>query len=139
MNTVTRSHRAGPPVLLPTMRIVHALVSAPPAEPVRLLDVLDAEIRTEFGDLLHAPASAVLAGLDQHAAAVRDVLGPGAGRLHPGDLAAYARGVATVAAGWNWPDVSAEGQSWLRLRLASVLHLARSHGYGAVAVQPVRS
>lgn len=109
------------------MRIVHVLAGHPPSHPTALLGVLEQEIRGTDHDLATPAAPGLLAAIDQHAAAVRDALSPGAGPLDPGDLAAYARGVVTVAAGWNWPDVPAQAQWWLHLRLASVWHLAQSH------------
>jgi len=67
----------------------------------------------------------VRAAIDQHAAAIRDILTMTAGRAGPIQLAAYTRGIQDVAAdrGWrpgghsHWPD-------WITLRLLAACDLA---------------
>lgn len=71
-------------------------------------------------------APGLLATVDQHASAVRDILGFCGGRVGPVQLASYARGVEDVAreGGWNPPEPSAWGgpsaRDWVSLRLAAV-------------------
>ncbi|WP_157545504.1 DUF6401 family natural product biosynthesis protein [Hamadaea tsunoensis] len=105
------------------MRMVTELAAQLAPEPAAFLAVVDREASDP------APPPGLVAMVDQHAAAVRDTLSPGVGEIHPGDLAGYARGVVTVAAGWDWPNVAPETTHWLRLRLASVGWLARQFGY----------
>lgn len=78
----------------------------------------------------------LLATIDQHAAAVRDILAFSGATLGPMDLVGYARGVQDVAteSGWH-PTAHSAGAGWaadwVNLRLAAVCLLA---GIGAVAV-----
>lgn len=67
-----------------------------------------------------------LATVDQHAAAVRDILSLGAGGLGTVQLAQYARGVQDAAreAGWTPPDADDAPGDWVVLRLAAVCLLA---------------
>ncbi|GAA1291364.1 DUF6401 family natural product biosynthesis protein [Saccharothrix xinjiangensis] len=93
----------------------------------RFLDRLSDEL-----GLAAVLAPGVLAAVDQHGAAVRDVLAHGvpASALAAGAvlLAGYAKGVLDEAAehGWrppalvDWPNAD-----WTTLRLAAVCHLAR--------------
>lgn len=67
----------------------------------------------------------ILAGVDQHAAAVRDILLFNGGRLGPVELAGYARGVQDVAreAGWRAAPCdqdAAWAADWVNLRLTAV-------------------
>ncbi|WP_202867750.1 DUF6401 family natural product biosynthesis protein [Kribbella pittospori] len=67
----------------------------------------------------------VRAAIDQHAAAVRDILAMTAGRAGPIQLAAYARGIQDVAADRGWhPDTGAP--DWVTLRLLAACDLALS-------------
>ena len=67
-----------------------------------------------------------LASIDQHAAAVRDILALGAGRVGAIELAAYARGVHDAAAesGWRPPDNGLIAADWVCLRLVAACRLA---------------
>jgi hypothetical protein len=62
------------------------------------------------------------AAVDQHAAAVRDILGLTAGRAGPVELAAYARGVLDAAdeQGWRRPAVP----DWVTIRILAAVSLA---------------
>jgi hypothetical protein len=68
---------------------------------------------------------ALLAAVDQHAAAIRDILGLTAGRSGPVELAAYARGVRDAATEYGWPGgrISA-GADWVTIRLLAAASLA---------------
>lgn len=81
-------------------------------------------------------APALLATVDQHAAAVRDILLLSNGRLGPVELVGYARGIQDVAAeeGWSPTPHSADAgwaANWVNVRLAAVCLLAAA---GTVAV-----
>ncbi|MGH3520137.1 MAG: DUF6401 family natural product biosynthesis protein [Haloechinothrix sp.] len=81
-------------------------------------------------------APALLAAVDQHAAAVRDILLLSGGQVGPIELAGYARGVQDVATenGWRRPwlgDGETVAHDWVSLRLAAVCLLAVA---GTVAV-----
>ncbi|MCR3722928.1 hypothetical protein LY15_004935 [Prauserella flava] len=67
-----------------------------------------------------------LAAVDQHAAAIRDILTLGAGGLSQAQLAYYARGVHDAArdAGWTPPADEESATDWVILRLAAVCLLA---------------
>lgn len=81
-------------------------------------------------------APALVATVDQHAAAVRDILMFSGDRVGTVELAGYARGIQDVAreAGWS-PVPYAHGpqwaSDWVNLRLAAVCLLAVA---GTVAV-----
>ncbi|ASR36792.1 hypothetical protein BAY61_19325 [Prauserella marina] len=67
-----------------------------------------------------------LATVDQHAAAVRDILTLSGGRAGPVELAGYARGVQDAARDSGWflrKDESPNGD-WISLRLIAVCLLA---------------
>jgi Family of unknown function (DUF6401) len=68
----------------------------------------------------------VRAAIDQHAAAVRDVLAVSPGRIGPVELAGYARGVedAAVRDGWCLPAGANSRHDWVSLRLAATCLLA---------------
>ncbi|PZF80489.1 DUF6401 family natural product biosynthesis protein [Jiangella anatolica] len=70
-------------------------------------------------------APGLLAEVDQHAAAVRDILVVTGHGLGPVELADYARGVEDVARerGWRHGD-----DDWVSLRLAGVCLLAMADG-----------
>lgn len=81
-------------------------------------------------------APAMLAAVDQHAAAVRDILLLSSGSLGSVELAAYARGIQDVALEGPWRPSqctkdAAWGADWVNLRLAAVCLLAVA---GTVAV-----
>jgi hypothetical protein len=67
------------------------------------------------------------AAIDQHAAAVRDILGLTVGSAGPVELAAYARGVQDSAAerGWRFERI-AGGHDWVTVRLLATVSLASS-------------
>lgn len=78
----------------------------------------------------------VVATIDQHAAAVRDILTLSGGKMSLSELACYARGVQDVArdAGWHpapFTDDAGWTSDWVNLRLAAVCLLAAA---GTVAV-----
>jgi predicted heme/steroid binding protein len=65
--------------------------------------------------------------IDQHAAAVRDILALTAGRAGPVQLAAYTRGIVDVAADRGWrPGTHFGAQDWVTLRLLAACDLALS-------------
>lgn len=81
---------------------------------------------------------ALLADVDQHAAAVRDALTEASGRVSAVGLAAYADGVADTAASNGWylpadPDgVEWSAPSWPLVRLLAVCVVAEAEaGYPA--------
>lgn len=83
-------------------------------------------------------APALVAAVDQHAAAVRDILLFSGGRLGPIELVGYARGVQDVAieSGWQPAPRSDDADwttNWVNARLAAVCLLAAA-GTVAVAV-----
>ena len=113
--------------MLPPMKeLVNRLAADPMEQPGFFLGLVQREVL--WPDVT-APAPGLLAALDQHGAAVRDAIGPGAGWLALEDLAAYARGVVEVAAEYACHDMPAQTQHWLSLRLASVCGLASDLGY----------
>ena len=76
----------------------------------------------------------VLAVVDQHAAAIRDVLGPRGGTPGLVSLAGYAEGLLDTAAesGWLPPSAATVDWSvagWLLVRLRAVCALACTTGY----------
>lgn len=80
-----------------------------------------------------ATSPALLAAVDQHAAAVRDAVTRPDGMITAMNLASYADGVHDAAGlrGW-WPSraITADDwriPSWPLLRLLAVCHLARTH------------
>lgn len=71
----------------------------------------------------------LLAAIDQHAAALRDLLGDGARPPSPIGLAGYADGLRDMAGdlGWHLPQpdgVSWASAPWLLVRLVAVCQLA---------------
>jgi hypothetical protein len=80
----------------------------------------------------------LLAAVDQHAAAVRDILHFSGGRAGPIELAAYAQGVQDVASerGWRPPDTATgvAGWDWVSLRLAGVCLLAMAEPVAMASV-----
>lgn len=68
----------------------------------------------------------LLALIDQHAAAVRDILALSVDRVGPVELAAYARGVHDGATefGWRLADDGLVAADWVRLRLVAACRLA---------------
>ncbi len=68
---------------------------------------------------------ALQAAMDQHAAAIRDILGLTTGSTGPVELAAYARGVrdAAVENGWAAARISS-GADWVTIRLLAAVSLA---------------
>lgn len=99
------------------------------------------QARQELGELTHhlhraglsigALAPGLLARVDQHAAAVRDILLFSGGRMGPIELAGYARGIrdAATESGWSVLTPDEDGGAdwgWVDLRLAAVCLLARA-------------
>lgn len=66
------------------------------------------------------------AAIDQHAAAVRDILVMTAGRPGPIQLAAYTRGIQDVAADRGWRPEYSGVPDWITLRLLAACDLASS-------------
>ena len=66
---------------------------------------------------------ALQAAVDQHAAAVRDILGLSVGSAGPVELAAYARGVRDTAADQGWTPTSTAAD-WVTIRLLAAVSLA---------------
>jgi len=92
------------------------------AAAVRELAVLRAKLRGEGFD---GVGPHLRAAIDQHAAAVRDILALTAGRVGPVQLAAYSRGVQDVAADRGWrPSRYSGAPDWVTLRLLAVCDLA---------------
>ncbi|MFE2755374.1 DUF6401 family natural product biosynthesis protein [Actinosynnema sp. NPDC059335] len=96
----------------------------------RFLDRLSDELGVTAVLASGVPAPGVLAAVDQHGAAVRDILAlgvPAAAVAGVVLLAGYAEGVLDEAAarGWTPPAiVDWANADWLTLRLAAVCHLA---------------
>lgn len=76
-------------------------------------------------ETMPAWAPGLLAEVDQHAAAVRDILILGNGSLGPVELAGYASGVEDVARERGWRP---GGHDWVSHRLAGVCLLAVTQG-----------
>jgi Family of unknown function (DUF6401) len=74
---------------------------------------------------LRSVEPALQAAIDQHAAAIRDILSLTAGQAGLVELAAYARGVRDVAVERGWPvgRVSTD-MDWVTIRLLAVVSLA---------------
>jgi hypothetical protein len=66
---------------------------------------------------------ALQAAIDQHAAAIRDILGLSVGSAGPVELAAYARGVRDAATDQGWLPTSAAAD-WVTIRLLAAVSLA---------------
>lgn len=98
------------------------------------------QARQELGELTHHLHRAglsigslppgLLADLDQHAAAIRDILRFSGRRVGLIELAAYARGAQDAASENGWclpsPDNSVPAWDWVDLRLAAVCLLAET-------------
>ncbi|MEV0289615.1 DUF6401 family natural product biosynthesis protein [Kribbella sp. NPDC050820] len=67
-------------------------------------------------------APALQAAIDQHAAAIRDILGLTAGRSGPVELAAYANGVHDVAVERGWTGGTT--LDWVTIRLLAAVSMA---------------
>lgn len=83
-------------------------------------------------------APGLLAAVDQHAAAVRDILTLSGNTVGTVDLAGYARGVEDVALGSGWqatahPAHAGWATDWVNLRLAAVCMLAGVAGFVVAA------
>jgi len=91
---------------------------------------------TERLGLPTVPIPGLLAAMDQHAAAVRDILTFSGSSTDVVDLAAYAEGVRDAAGESGWqPSAHAPGEwadDWVNVRLAAVCMLSRMSG----SVQP---
>ncbi|GAA1191688.1 DUF6401 family natural product biosynthesis protein [Prauserella alba] len=79
-----------------------------------------------------------LAAVDQHAAAIRDILTLGAGGLSQAQLAYYARGVHDAARDSGWTPPADEGATadWVTLRLAAVCLLATAGAAAGADLDP---
>lgn len=106
----------------------------PAGYPVRL-----AAARAALAELAHrlgtpglaaaATRPGLLAEVDQHAAALRDLLGDGVRPPSPIALAGYAEGLRDTAADLGWQVPTADGADWARapwllVRLVAVCQLA---------------
>jgi hypothetical protein len=68
---------------------------------------------------------ALQAAVDQHAAAIRDILGLSVGSAGPVELAAYARGVRDAASDQGWrTEPTASVADWVTIRLLAAVSLA---------------
>ncbi|HWD80661.1 MAG TPA: DUF6401 family natural product biosynthesis protein [Kribbella sp.] len=91
---------------------------------------LEATARRELGALsrfVHGRmivTPAVQAAIDQHAAAVRDILTLSPGRIGPVELAGYAQGVEDGALRRGWRPGADLSIDWVGLRLAAACSLA---------------
>jgi uncharacterized protein DUF6401 len=92
----------------------------------RELSLLAERLLGRAGLTLSGLAPGLLAVVDQHAAAVRDILTLGGSRLGVVELAEYARGIQDAAAdsGWRLPDGSSWMSDWVVQRLIAVCLLA---------------
>jgi hypothetical protein len=110
-----------------------------PAYPARL-----AAARASLADLVHrlgrpgltaaATRPGLLAAVDQHAAALRDLLTDGRRPPGPIGLAGYLQGVRETAAALGWQPPAAHAVDWSRphwlvLRLLAVCQLAGAAGH----------
>jgi hypothetical protein len=90
---------------------------------------LEASARRDLGVLSRLVLSrmvvtpAVQAAIDQHAAAVRDILTLSPGRIGPVELAGYAQGVEDGAFGRGWRPGTDLSTDWVGLRLAAACSL----------------
>jgi hypothetical protein len=76
---------------------------------------------------LRSVEPAIQAAIDQHAAAIRDILGLTTGSTGPVELAAYARGVRDAAVEHGWPTGHlSSGADWVTIRLLAAVSLAFS-------------
>jgi hypothetical protein len=82
---------------------------------------LGALSRLVFGRMVVTPG--VQAAIDQHAAAVRDILSLSPGRIGPVELAGYARGVQDGALHRGWRPAADLSSDWVGLRLAAACSL----------------
>jgi hypothetical protein len=90
---------------------------------------LGALSRLVFGRMVVTPG--VQAAIDQHAAAVRDILSISPGRIGPVELAGYAQGVEDGAVRRGWRPAADLSADWVGLRLAAACSLAAASA-GAV-------
>jgi hypothetical protein len=92
----------------------------------RELSLLTEWLLGRAGMTLGGLAPGLLAVVDQHAAAVRDILTLGGSRVGVVELAGYARGVQDAAAdsGWRTPDGDRWTSDWVVQRLIAVCLLA---------------
>jgi uncharacterized protein DUF6401 len=74
------------------------------------------------------------AAIDQHAAAIRDILGLSVGRAGPVELAAYARGVRDAAADQGWRTESTSAADWVTIRLLAAVSLSSKPCHDALAL-----
>ena len=84
-------------------------------------------LRDRLLERLNIRRPGLQAAIDQHAAAVRDILGLTVGSAGPVELAAYARGVQDSAAerGWRFERI-AGSDDWVTVRLLATASLAAS-------------
>jgi hypothetical protein len=87
----------------------------------RELSLLTEWLLGRAGMTLGRLAPGLLAVVDQHAAAVRDILTLGGSRVGVVELAGYARGVQDAAAdsGWRTPDGDRWTSDWVVQRLSA--------------------
>jgi len=102
---------------------------------------LEVSARRELGVLSRLVLSrmvvtpAVQAAIDQHAAAVRDILTLSPGRIGPVELAGYAQGVEDGAFRRGWRPGADLSTDWVGLRLAAACGLATASAGDVTAVQ----
>ena len=92
----------------------------------RELSLLAERLLGRAGMTLSGLAPDLLAAVDQHAAAVRDILTLGGSRVGVIELAGYARGIQDAATdlGWRTPDEDSWTSDWVVQRLIAVCLLA---------------
>ncbi|TWD84504.1 hypothetical protein FB561_5696 [Kribbella amoyensis] len=89
----------------------------------RELAALNLRLRSALD--LPAPSPWLQAAVDQHAAAIRDILTLTSGVLGPIEIAGYANGVLDAAADWGWRfPTSAVKPDWVIIRLLAACSLA---------------
>ena len=82
-----------------------------------------AELRDRIMPGFRSFEPGLLAAVDQHAAAIRDILGLSVGSAGPVELAAYARGVRDGATDHGWMPTSISAD-WVTIRLLAAVSLA---------------
>jgi hypothetical protein len=91
----------------------------------RELAVLRDRIMPGFRSFEPALQPALQAAIDQHAAAIRDILGLSVGSAGPVELAAYARGVRDTATDQGWrSEPTPTAADWVTVRLLAAVSLA---------------
>jgi hypothetical protein len=77
------------------------------------------------------------AAIDQHAAAIRDILTMTGGTAGPIEIAGYSDGVLDAAANWGWRTPTAPGNpDWVIIRLLAACSLASQSSTARSAALP---